>query len=256
MAVVVVAGKGGVGKSTVVAGLARILQARGAEFAVVDADPVGQLGALLGLPEPQSLAEVLGTGNLDEEGFALDDVASLLGPLPDGGRLLTMGHAREEGCFCRTNAVTRAVLVRVLAHTPLVLVDSEAGVEHVTRGTGRHATRLVLMADEGRAAFSVAADILATVRQLNREGHRRLRGTVHLGVYARTDGARKTVVETATRCRLPRPAFVPHSGSLAAASLLGAPVPRYHPDDPFYRALGGWVDRDQLLEVGGPQGQG
>jgi CO dehydrogenase maturation factor len=261
MALIVVAGKGGVGKTTVSLGLARMLQVQEADFLFIDADPVGQTQRLLEALPGQTVAEAansLGDSeSLIHEGLIYEgpkyaDVQQLIHPLPDGGHVLSMGHATTPGCFCRLNALTGAVIGMAVRRFELVIMDAEAGLEHITRGTGRHATRLLLICDESRAAFDVAADTLKTVRVLGENGHQRLNGTVHLGVFLRESGTRGAVNGVAASLHLPQPRFLPYSREIAVSNLVGLSFPKYNADDPFFEGLFGWVVADGLLETAPP----
>ena len=251
MALIVVAGKGGVGKTTVSVGLARMLQVQETDFLFIDADPVGQTQRLLEARPGQTVAEAadsLGDSEgLVSEGLKYADVQRLIHPLPDGGHVLSMGHVTTPGCFCRLNALTGAVIGMAVRRFGLVIMDAEAGLEHITRGTGCHATRLLLICDESRVAFDVAADILKTVRALGENGHQRLNGTVHLGVFLRESGTRGAVNGVAASLQLPQPRFLPYSRQIAVSNLVGLSFPKYNADDPFFDGLFGWVVADGLL---------
>lgn len=251
MALIVVAGKGGVGKTTVSLGLARMLQVQDTDFLFIDADPVGQTQRLLDARPGQTVAEAAGSLG-DSEGLQYSEVQQLIQPIPAGGHLLSMGHTTAPGCFCRINALTGAVIGMAIRRFGLVIMDAEAGLEHITRGTGQHATRLLLICDESRAAFDVAADTLATVRALGDNGRRRLDGTVHLGVFLREPGTRGTLNGVAASLHLPQPRFLPYSRQIAVSSLVGLSFPKYNADDPFFEGLFGWVVADGLLETAPP----
>ncbi len=153
-----IAGKGGAGKTTISATLARLSARSGSRVVAIDADANPNLGTALGLspsstgqltPVPSSLVSRRqgGTG-LNEP---VDTVlARHTAEAPDGVRLLNLGapgHA-DEGCMCAAHAVVSAVLEDLGAdHDRLVLVDMEASPEHFSRGTVRHADVVCLVAE-------------------------------------------------------------------------------------------------------------
>ncbi len=156
---IAVAGKGGAGKTTISATLARLGARSGQSVVAIDADANPNLGIALGVaPEaarelsaiPSSLvSRRLGGAGLNE---SLDDVLDRYAlTAPDGVRLLGMGapaHA-EEGCLCSAHAVVSAVIEDLggEAADRLVVVDMEASPEHLSRGTIRHVDLVCLVAE-------------------------------------------------------------------------------------------------------------
>ncbi len=154
--IVALAGKGGAGKTTISATLARTLSREGWPVVAIDADSNPNLGVALGLPAgtpANSLPAGLVSRKLHGPALTLpldavlDEYAT---PGPDGIALLVMGmpaHA-EEGCLCSAHATVSAVL-HELKETPrtATIVDLEASPEHLSRGTARHADVLLLIAE-------------------------------------------------------------------------------------------------------------
>jgi CO dehydrogenase maturation factor len=259
---ILVAGKGGVGKTTLMGTLVRWLQSQGRDFAVVDADPVGGLARLLDAPERPTIVEAFDEPaaedvlHPDQLTWA-EHVQRLLAPLPGGGALLRMGHHRHEGCFCRINALTRTALQLLAMQFPLMLLDNEAGLEHLTRGLGRgrQATRLILVSDWSRAGLQVAGEALETVRALNSEGVA-LQGSVHL-VIRGPDQSREAISQGFAELRrqvqgleLPAPRFLPYDGRIVAVQFKGEPLPLWAPTDSnplFYRAVAELVKTDHIV---------
>lgn len=154
---VAVAGKGGAGKTTITATLARVLARRSHPVVAVDADSNPNLGIALGVgggAAPVSLPTSLVSRRLDGGPALVEPVDTVLERLaldaPDGIRLLAMGmptHA-EEGCLCSAHATVSALLSDLGARPEtFTLVDLEASPEHLSRGTARHADVLVLVAE-------------------------------------------------------------------------------------------------------------
>lgn len=154
--IVALAGKGGAGKTTLAATLARTLARAGRPVVAIDADSNPNLSIALGIPPgpvavslPAALVSRRLTGPALTEPVeaVLDRYAT---PAPDGVRLLLMGmpgHA-EEGCLCSAHATVSAVL-HELREKPetLTVVDLEASPEHLSRGTARHADLLLVVAE-------------------------------------------------------------------------------------------------------------
>jgi CO dehydrogenase maturation factor len=152
-----VAGKGGAGKTTITATLARVLAGRGHRVVAVDADSNPNLGIALGLggsATPTALPTSLISRRLGEGPGLVEPVDAVVEryalPAPGGVHLLAMGmptHA-EEGCLCSAHATVSALLGDLASQpSTITLVDLEASPEHLSRGTARHADVLVLVAE-------------------------------------------------------------------------------------------------------------
>ena len=155
---VAIAGKGGAGKTTISALLARLAARAGKSTVAVDADANPNLAPALGVPYDlaEKLAPVpssvvsrrLGGAGLTEPIEAILDQYSVRGP--DGVRLMLMGapkHA-EEGCMCAAHAVVSALLDDLgNDRDRFVVVDMEASPKHPSRGTIRHVDMALLIAE-------------------------------------------------------------------------------------------------------------
>lgn len=152
---VAVAGKGGAGKTTVTATVARLLARRGHTVVAIDADSNPNLHAALGVPDAAwtHLPVSLVSRRLDGPRLTapVREVIAHHGvEAPDGVVLLRMGrpeHA-DEGCLCSAHATVGAVVSDLGAEPDVVtLLDLEASPEHLGRGTARHADILILVAE-------------------------------------------------------------------------------------------------------------
>lgn len=153
-----VAGKGGAGKTTISATLARLTARAGRPVVAIDADSNPNLGVALGVtgPPPSEttpLPTTLVSRRLDGPALTapVDEVVDTYGVAgPDGIRLLHLGmptHA-EEGCLCSAHATIGALLGDLGAWEEAVtIVDLEASPEHLSRGTARHVDALLLVAE-------------------------------------------------------------------------------------------------------------
>ncbi len=174
---VAVSGKGGVGKTLIAAGIARGFVERGIKTIAIDADSSPNLAITLGLSaqearkivpisENKELVESkTGTGysGVYRLSFTVDDIVREYSTAtPFGVNLIVMGtvKAMETGCMCAPNAVIRAMLRHLIVErNEAVILDFEAGVEHIGRGTARQVDALLIIADSNLKSLEIAKHI-------------------------------------------------------------------------------------------------
>lgn len=173
-----VAGKGGVGKTTLTAWLGDYLARQGRNPWLVDADTALSLAAALGLPPERSpmplvqdealILERVGTGFIN----LTPDVADLPERLRvriGNMNLLVMGTVTGAGggCACEANAMLKSLLAHLLLERDeTLIVDLEAGVEHLGRGTVAAVDGLIVTAEPSWRSLSVAAQVASLARDL------------------------------------------------------------------------------------------
>ncbi len=171
-----VAGKGGAGKTTISATLARLAARSGRPVVALDADANPNLSVALGVapeaaarlgPVPPSLvSRRIGGAGLTKPIDEVLDHYSLAAP--DGVRLLGMGapaHA-DEGCLCPAHAVVSSVLEDLGSADRFVVVDMEASPEHLSRGTVRHVDVVCLIAEPYYRSLETVRRMAALVAEL------------------------------------------------------------------------------------------
>jgi CO dehydrogenase maturation factor len=169
-----VAGKGGVGKSTIVALMARVLRDDGKKVLVIDADPDMNQASILGIPNTISItpvselkeliAERTGTEPGTPSPFftmnpKVDDIPETYCISHQGVKLLTMGTIKKGGggCACPENAFLKSLLAHlIISGKEWVLLDMEAGIEHLGRGTALGVDMLVIVVEPGRTSIDTA----------------------------------------------------------------------------------------------------
>ena len=169
-------GKGGVGKTTLTSLIARCLAAKANKQVIaIDADPVSNLAAGLGIPEDipitpiseltELIAERTGAQPGTMGGFftlnpKVDDIPERFSLERDGVKLLVMGTVKSggSGCICPESTILKALMTHlVLYRDEIVLMDMEAGVEHLGRATSGSVDALVIVVNPG-ARSRVAAE--------------------------------------------------------------------------------------------------
>ena len=174
---VAVAGKGGVGKTLIAGGLASGFAARGLRTIAIDADSSPNLALTLGLSaeearkilpvsENKELVESkTGTGysGVYRLSFTVEDIVrDYAVSTPFNVNLIVMGtvKAMESGCMCAPNAVIRAMLRHLIVERDeVVVLDLEAGVEHIGRGTAKSVDALLIVADSNLKSLEIAKHI-------------------------------------------------------------------------------------------------
>ena len=141
---IAVSGKGGVGKSTFAALTVRYLARElGKTVLAVDADPNATLGAMLGVAVDASVADIreetLEKKDSIPSGMSKDQFVEFKIQQciveERGFDLLTMGRPEGPGCYCFVNSLLRRYLERAAEDYPYVVIDNEAGMEHLSRRT-------------------------------------------------------------------------------------------------------------------------
>jgi CO dehydrogenase maturation factor len=174
---IAVSGKGGVGKTLIAACLASGFAERGLKTIAIDADSSPNLALTLGLSTEEArkimpisenkelVDSKTGTGysGVYRLSFTVDDVVrDYAVSTPFGVSLIVMGtvKAMESGCMCAPNAVIRALLRHLIVErNEAVVLDLEAGVEHIGRGTARQVDALLIVADSNLKSLEIAKHI-------------------------------------------------------------------------------------------------
>jgi CO dehydrogenase maturation factor len=175
---IAVSGKGGVGKTTLASLLARSYAADGRKVLAIDADPDANLATAIGVPRDR-LAELKpiaalkdlaaertghggGYGGMFRLNPAVDDLPEALSVQHAGVKVLALGSIRHGGggCVCPEHALLRALLTHVLVlRDDVVIMDMEAGVEHLARGTADTVDCLVVVLEPGQRSVDTARQI-------------------------------------------------------------------------------------------------
>ena len=184
-----ITGKGGVGKTTLAALLAHVFAERGQRVLAIDADPATGLAAACGVPPEQAEAiipvaemedliyERTGARKGEVGGFfklnpRVDDIPERFALERDGIRILTMGTVRSggTGCLCPENALLRSLVTHLLLRRDEVLIlDMEAGVEHLGRGTAGAVDAFLVVVEPGRRSLQTAHSIRSLAQDLGIE---------------------------------------------------------------------------------------
>lgn len=183
---IAITGKGGVGKTTLSALLSHIFSTEGRRVVAVDADPDANLPQALGVSPGESekikpIAEIEelieertgakpgAIGGIFKINPRVDDIPEGYGYRIDGITLLVMGKSKTaaSGCYCPENALLRRLLKHLIVERDeVVIVDMEAGIEHLTRGTAEGVDAFVVVVEPGQRSLQTAVQVKKLAQEL------------------------------------------------------------------------------------------
>jgi CO dehydrogenase maturation factor len=176
---IAISGKGGVGKTTLAGVLARILANQGRKVLAIDADPDSNLASAIGLSKEAlaKLSPIASMTSMIEERTGskkgsygtmfklnpkVDDLPDDLGVVYQGVKLLLLGCIPQGGggCFCPENVLLKNLVRHLLVQREEVLIiDMEAGLEHLGRGSTGYVDALIIVVEPGQRAMNTARQI-------------------------------------------------------------------------------------------------
>jgi len=174
---IAVTGKGGVGKTTISAALCFAFAEKGYKVVAIDADPDANLASALGFPEEVKLTPIIEMKDLIEQrtgakpgtsgGFfklnpKVDDLPEKLWVEYNGIRLILMGTVKKggRGCVCSENVLLRSLVQHLLLfRKEVVIMDMEAGIEHLGRATAQAVNHLIVVVEPGMRSIETAVKI-------------------------------------------------------------------------------------------------
>ncbi len=174
-----ITGKGGVGKTTVSSLLARLFAAEGNNVIAIDANPDANLAAAIGFSpeESEGITPIVELKDLIEErtgaapgsmgGFfkvnpKVDDIPDRFSVKKDNIKLLVMGTVKKggSGCLCPEGSMLKSLLSHlVLGRSDVVIMDMDAGVENLGRGTAKAVDAFIIVVEPGIRSFQTARAI-------------------------------------------------------------------------------------------------
>jgi CO dehydrogenase maturation factor len=183
---IAVTGKGGVGKTTVSALLCHLYESEGRKVIAVDADPDANLATALGvgkneidnlkpiaelseLVEERTGAKPGASGGIFKINPRVDDIPEGFGHKFDNTILLIMGKSKfaSSGCYCPEHALLRRLLKHLIVERDeVIIVDMEAGIEHLTRGTAEGVDAFVVVVEPGQRSIQTAEAVKKLASEL------------------------------------------------------------------------------------------
>ena len=239
---VAISGKGGVGKTTLSALLSGVLALEGRRVIAIDADPDANLASALGVPDETQVVPLSEmhdmiserTGAADEPGgyFQLnpkvDDIPDQYALKIGNIRMLALGGVAQGGggCICPATAIVKAMLVHlIIARRDILIMDMEAGLEHLGRATAQSMDALIVVVNPDRWSVQTARRVRDLAGDL---GMKKIFAVANrLGLPGQDDGPETQVQLEQIQTTL---GDVPLIGSLPMDPRLGEGALRIAPD--------------------------
>jgi CO dehydrogenase maturation factor len=231
---IAISGKGGVGKTTLASLLSKIFAEAGYSVIAIDADPNSNLAATMGIPNPEEITPISEMSELIEERTGakpgksggifklnpkVDDLPEKYSLKSNGVRLMVMGRIKQggTGCYCPENSLLQALVTHLLlGRDEVVIMDMEAGVEHLGRATARAVDKLIVVVEPSRRSVETARRIKKLAEEIN------LHNIAAVGSKVRNKSERDFL--TASLPDFEFLGFLPYEQALVDADMAGRPL--------------------------------
>ena len=232
-----VAGKGGVGKTAISSMLIDLLSKKGVVLAI-DADPSTNLNTALGMPleatvgdAREDVTEAITKGKTSP-GVSKQDMLEMKirGALVESSKidLLAMGRPEGPGCYCAANHMLRASIDRLAKNYDYVVVDSEAGLEHISRQTTQDVDCLIVITDPTMRGLTAAARVKDLIKEMRTKV-----GKIGLVVNRGRNGLPAELSQAIKDFGLDLIATIPEDPNLPALEIKGKPIPELPEGSPL-----------------------
>ncbi len=167
--IIAVSGKGGTGKSMVTSLIIRALKSYGKNVLAIDADPDSNLPEALGIDVKKTVGDVreelkkdTASGNLPKEMNKWDildyKIMESIVETHDFD-LLVMGRPEGSGCYCAVNNMLRKIIETLTSNYDIIIIDTEAGLEHLSRRTTQNVDIMLVVTDRSKRGILTAKRI-------------------------------------------------------------------------------------------------
>lgn len=258
---IALAGKGGTGKTTVAAMVVRYLtQELGETVLAIDADPSSNLNMVLGLELEETVGDIREELLTEVQSAATAGSGALAGGLAsgmskadyfdyhirmstvegDGVDLIAMGRPEGPGCYCAANNVLRTVMDRISTNYDYIVMDNEAGLEHLSRRTTRDVDILLTVSDPTQRGMVAAKRVTELVKELDITVGRRY---LILNRFPGGDELPLALQEAIDAVDAEFLGVVPYDATMAEFEFTGRPLIELDGDSPVYQAVRKMIKR-------------
>jgi len=252
------AGKGGVGKTTIAGMVIKYLaQKQSGSILAIDADPSSNLNMVLGLDLDWTVGDIR-EGMLQKVKESLISSGAAMGTMPggqskrdyldyqirsslsEGARydLIAMGRGEGSGCYCAVNHNLREVIDSMSKNYSYVVIDNEAGMEHLSRRTTRDVQHLLVISDPTMRGLVAAQRVADMSKQLDIHiEHSYLIINKLLGEIP------DTMTEFVSKIGIPLLGIVPANDEISSFDISGTPLVEIDSMSPVFKAVSGMIDQ-------------
>ena len=253
--VIAIAGKGGVGKTTLTGLIIQYLGKKGkGPILAVDADANSNLNEVLGVEVESTLGDVreevaraemsktnpipAGMSKADYMEFKFDDALIE----SDDYDLLVMGRTQGKGCYCFVNGLLQAQLQRLQKNYPYIIVDNEAGMEHISRGVLPSMETAILISDCSRRGVQAVGRIAELIKECDMHPKK-----IGLSINRAPGGVLSAgAKEEIEKQGLTLLGVVPQDENVYDFDCQGSPIVDLPEDSPVRKAIEEIIDRMEL----------
>lgn len=231
-----IAGKGGVGKTTLAALLAMVYSAEGRRVIAIDADPDANLASALGIPPEvaRRITPIVELKDLIEErtgarpgttgGFfklnpKVDDIPDRFSVQKNNVKLMVMGTVKGggTGCVCPESTLLKSLLSHLLLERgEVVILDMDAGLEHLGRGTAQGVDAFIVVVEPGKRSLQTAEAVKRLAKELG------IAECYVVGSKTQNDSDRRFIADNLTGFEVL--GFINHNPKIGEADRLGTGV--------------------------------
>ncbi|MGD9116215.1 MAG: carbon monoxide dehydrogenase accessory protein CooC [Dehalococcoidia bacterium] len=231
---IAISGKGGVGKTLLASLLSRTFAEAGYSVLAIDADPDANLASALGVPDAETIMPISDMKELVEERTGVpsgkktlffklnpkvDDLPEKYSRKHNGVRVMVMGRVKQggTGCYCPENALLKALMSHLLiARDEVVILDMEAGIEHLGRATANAVDILIVVVEPGRRSIETAQRIAVLAKEIG------LNNLAAVANKVRSQTEREFIISSLPDFKFL--GFIPYDQALIDADLANLPL--------------------------------
>lgn len=244
---IAIAGKGGVGKTTISGTLSRVLGDRGKTVLAIDGDPNPNLSLVLGIDKNSKVPKSLSTDIIErvetEEGkwkfqvrMPFDEIIEVYGQkATDKVTLLMVGKPEKagSGCMCGSHTVVRELIHAALSteKDTFMVLDTEASLEHMKRGTSKYVDKIFMVVEPYYRSLEAASRFAEMAKQLE------IGEVAAIANKVRSKEDEEAIREFCAKINLPIAVLVPYDEQVMSADLQGKAVIDFDPNAKVVKAM-------------------